>query len=151
MYASAPLPSGPPPSRAVDEQHIVQTLITVATAFATFNAEALHTSYTPDADWIDAGGIALYGRDAIVDHLRQRFAVPHLTASSLVGHPTLSLRWVHDDVVIATTYLERRSHRKTDGCSPSRRRTHSLKVLTRSDHHTWLIVSEISADARVDE
>ncbi len=132
--------SGPPPSRESDEEHIVHALIAVARAFATFNADAVRTAYAPDADCIDADGNAVHGRDAIVDHLRRVFAVPHLGPASLVTPPTLTLRWLGDDVVIATTYLERR------GEPP--RRSHSLKVLTRGDEETWLIVADIYADAR---
>jgi uncharacterized protein (TIGR02246 family) len=144
-------PADPPPSHATDEEHVVHALLTVATAFTTRDAEALRTAYTPDADWINASGTALHGRDAIIDHLRQLFTDPHFAAASLVGPPTLSLRWLDDDAVIATTYLERRRQQTIDGRTLPRRRTHSLKVLTRSDHGTWLIVSDIYADADADD
>jgi uncharacterized protein (TIGR02246 family) len=51
--------------------------LVVATAFATLDAEALRTVYASDADWIDASGRALHGREAIVEHLRDLFAAAH--------------------------------------------------------------------------
>jgi uncharacterized protein (TIGR02246 family) len=144
---SVPSLPTPPPSRAVDEEQIVQALIALAMAFATFNAEGLRALYTPDADWIDASGTALHGRDAIIDHLRELFADPHVCAGSLVGAPKLSLRWIDDDAVIATTYVERRSQQTVDGRTLPRRRTHTLKVLARSEQGVWLITSDIHADA----
>jgi hypothetical protein len=126
MHVTAPR-SGPPPSRAADEARIVQALLTVVTAFTNRHAEVLLTAYSLDADWIDD---------------------PRLTAASLAAPPMLTLRWLDDDAVIATTSLERRHHTAIDGRRVSRRRTHSLKVLTRSAEDRWLIVSDIYADAR---
>ena len=139
--------SEPPCSHALDEEHIVEALIAVATAFATGNADAARTAYALDADCVDASGNELHGRDAIVGHLRRRFAVPRLGPGSLIAPPTLSLRWLGDHVVIATTYLQRHGEQTSDGQPLPPRRTHSLKVLTRSDDGSWLIVSDIYADA----
>jgi len=125
----------------------VHALIAVAKAFATFNADAVRTAFAPDADYIDTDGNALHGRDSIIDHLRRLFAVPRLGPASLIAPPTLTLRWLGDDVVIATTSVERRGEPTTDGRPLPPRRTHSLKVLTRGDDGAWLIVSDISADA----
>jgi uncharacterized protein (TIGR02246 family) len=135
-------------SSAVDEEHVVHALLAVATAFATLDADALRSVYAPDADWIDASGRALHGREAIVEHLRGLFAADHLGSGSLVGLPTLSLRWLDGDAVVATTYLERRSQHTLDGRTLPPRRTHSLKVLTRIGPDGWQIVSDIYADAR---
>jgi ketosteroid isomerase-like protein len=140
-------PSGPPSSRAIDEEHIVETLIAVATAFATCDADAARTAYALDADCIDASGKELHGRDVIVEHLRRRFAIPRLGPGSLVAPPTLALRWLGDDVVMATTYLERHREQTSDGDPLPPRRTHSLKVLIRGDDGSWVIVSDIYADA----
>jgi uncharacterized protein (TIGR02246 family) len=144
-------PSGLPHSRPTDEEHIVRTLLTVATAFATLDAAALRTAYAADADWIGTDGTELHGRNAIIDHLRRLFAASQPPTGSLVHPPTLSLRWLDDDAVIATTYLERRSQRTIDGRTLPRRGTHSLKVLTRSEHDRWLIVADIYADAHRDD
>ncbi len=147
MRAMAPPPE-PSSSRAVDEEHVVHALLVVATAFATLDAQALRTVYASDADWVDASGRALHGREAIVGHLRVLFAAPHFAAGSLVGPPTLSLRWLDGDTVVATTYLERRGQRTLDGRTLPPCRTHSLKVLTRVGPDGWQIVSDIYADAR---
>jgi uncharacterized protein (TIGR02246 family) len=149
MRAVVPLPD-PSSSRAVDEEHVVHALLVVATAFATLDAEALRAVYASDADWIDASGRALHGREAIVGHFRDLFAAPHFAAGSLAGPPTLSLRWLDGDAVVATTYLERRSQHTLDGRMLPSRRTHSLKVLTRRIPDGWQIVSDIYADVRDD-
>ena len=146
---SAASPPDPPPSRAVDEEHIVQRLLALATALATFDTKAVGAAYAPEADLIDADGTALHGRDAIVEHVRQRFEKRQLGAGALVGVPILWLRWLDDDTAIATTYHERRCH-PLDGRRPPTRRTHSLKVLIRSEHGSWLILSDLHADARDD-
>jgi ketosteroid isomerase-like protein len=150
MRAVAPLPD-PSSSRAVDEEHVVHALLVVATAFATLDAEALRTVYASDADWIDATGRTLQGSEAIIGHLRELFAAPHFAAGSLAGPPTLSLRWLDGDAVVATTCLERRSQHALDGRTVPPRRTHSLKVLTRRLPDGWQIVSDLYADARDDD
>jgi uncharacterized protein (TIGR02246 family) len=142
-------PPDPQTSRAVDEERVVQRLLNVATASATFDAEAVGAAYAPAADLIDADGSAIHGRDAIVEHVRQRFEKHQLAAGALVGVPTLWLRWLDDNTVIAATYHERRRPPIAGRTFPTRR-THSLKVLTRSHHNTWLIVSDIYSDARDD-
>lgn len=149
MRAVVPLP-GLPSSGVADEESVVHLLLVVATAFATRDADALRAVYARDADWIDASGRALRGRDAIVAHLRDLFATPHFDAGSLVGPPTLSLRWLDAGTVVATTYLERHPLRTLDGQTLPPSRTHSLKVLTRRDPDDWQIVSDLYADARDD-
>jgi uncharacterized protein (TIGR02246 family) len=143
---TTPSPPGPPSCRASDEQQVIQTLLVLATALATSNAEALHAVYSADADWIGADGTELRGRDAIVEHHRRRFAKPDLATGALIGAPTLSLRWLADDVVIAATHLQRRLQRTFDGRTVPPRRTHSLNVLTRHASGTGLIVSHLDAD-----
>jgi uncharacterized protein (TIGR02246 family) len=147
MRAVAPLPD-PPSTGVADEEGVVHLLLVVATAFATREAEALRAVYAVDADWIDASGRALRGRDEIVAHLRNLFAMPHFEAGSLVGPPTLSLRWLDAGAVVATTYLERHPLHTVDGQTLPPSRTHSLKVLTRRDPDGWQIVSDLYADAR---
>jgi uncharacterized protein (TIGR02246 family) len=143
----AAVPPGLPPSRAADEEHVVQRLLSLATAYAAFDADAVRDAYAPEADLIDADGTALHGRDEIVEHVRQQFEKRKLAAGALVGVPALWLRWLGDDTVIAITYHERRRQR-IDGRTLRTRRTHSLKVLRRREHNSWLIVSDIYADAR---
>ncbi len=149
MRAITPSPD-PSSSRALDEEHVVDALLVVANAFVTLDAQVLHHVYTADADWIDASGRSLHGREAIVRHLHDLFTAPHFSPGTLVGPPTLSLRWLDRDAVVATTYLERRSRHTLDGQTFPPLRSHSLKILTRRDPDGWEIVSEIYADARDD-
>jgi uncharacterized protein (TIGR02246 family) len=149
MRAVVPLPD-PASSGAADEEGVVDLLLVVATAFATRDADVLGAVYARDADWIDASGRALRGRDAIVAHLRRVFATPQFAAGALVGPPTLALRWLDAGVVVATTYLERHPVHTLDGQTLPPSRTHSLKVLTRRVPDGWQIVSDLYADARDD-
>jgi uncharacterized protein (TIGR02246 family) len=146
--AYAPDPSR---SRAADEERIVHTLITVATAHTTRDPQTLGTVYACDADWIDVFGTARHGRQAIVERHDRLFADPRYTLAPLVGRPKLSLRWLNDDTVIATTSLQRRRRQTIDVPPLPPRRTHTLKVLTRSQHDTWQIVTHIDTDARDDD
>jgi uncharacterized protein (TIGR02246 family) len=148
MHAAAPLPD-PARSRAVDEQSVVQTLLTVVSGFVTRDVEAVCTAYSSDADWIDADGTALHGRDAIVERVRRVFHERPHAADARVGGARLSLRWLNDDAVVATAYVERR-RTQLDGRTLPRLRSYSLKVLTRLEHNKWRIVSDIDADSRDD-
>jgi uncharacterized protein (TIGR02246 family) len=148
---TAAFPSDPSPSRAADEERIVHTLITVATASTTRDPHALGTVYACDADWIDAFGTVRHGRQAIIERLDRLVADPRFTLARLVGRPELSLRWLDDDTVIATTSLERRRQQTIDGPTLPPRRTHSLRVLTRREQDTWQIVSQIDNDALDDD
>jgi len=151
MHTAAFPPDPSSRSRAGDEERIVHTLITVATAYTTRDPHALGAVYAGDADWIDAFGTARHGRQAIIERLARLFADPRFTVAPLVGRPKLSLRWLDDDTVIATTSLERRRQQEIDGPTLPPRRSHSLRVLTRSEHDTWQIVSQLDADALHDD
>jgi uncharacterized protein (TIGR02246 family) len=131
-----------------DATAIEQTLRTLQAAFASRNAELLRDVYVADADWTNAFGTTLSGRDAIVAYLTGLFADAHFGAGRFAGPPQVSVRPVTNDVVVAKTYVEIAGQQTADGRDLPNRRNHSLKVLARQPDGRWLIVSEIYMDAR---
>jgi len=129
-----------------DAEMIGQTLLALAEGFRTRDAEAMRGLYVNDADWTNAYGTTLSGRDAIVDHLRRLFADATYKVGETVGRPRMQLRLVGSDVVVAKTYAEVKDEGKPEG-SARLRRTHSLKVLAKQPDGTWKIESEMFMDA----
>jgi uncharacterized protein (TIGR02246 family) len=131
-----------------DATAIEQTLRTLQAAFASRHADLLRDVYVADADWTNAFGTTLSGRDAIVTYLTGLFADEHFGAGRLAGPPQVSIRPVSNDVVVAKIYVEIAGQQTADGKELPTRRNHSLKVLARQPDRRWLIVSEIYMDAR---
>jgi ketosteroid isomerase-like protein len=109
-----------------DMSAIGQTLRALQTAFQTRNADLLRDVYTADADWTNAFGTTLSGRNA----------------------PQVSVREVTPDVVVAKTCVEIAGQQTAAGKTLPIRRNHSLKVLGRQGDGRWLIGSEMYMDAR---
>jgi uncharacterized protein (TIGR02246 family) len=133
--------------RSESERRIWEQVMKVAMAFRTLDPEGLGAVYAEDADWTNAFGTTLTGREQIVDHLRRLFADERFAAGELVGEPQARLRWVGEDVAVVKTYLERRGQRTVEGGELPIRRNHSIKVLQRQGGE-WLIVSDLYMDAR---
>jgi uncharacterized protein (TIGR02246 family) len=133
-----------------DASAIEQTLRALQIAFHTRNADLLRDVYAADADWTNAFGTTLSGRDVIVSCLRGLFADAHFAAGELTGTSQVSVRAVAPDVVAAKTYVEIAGQQTADGKTLPIRRNHSLKVLARQGDGRWLIVSEMYMDARVE-
>ena len=87
-----------------DAAAIEHTLLTLQIAFRSRNADALLDVYAADADWTNAFGTTLCGRDFIVAYLKGLFADAHFGAGQLIGPPEVSIRPVTPDVVVAKTY-----------------------------------------------
>jgi uncharacterized protein (TIGR02246 family) len=133
-----------------DAAAIGQTLRALQVAFRTRNADLLSDVYVEDADWTNAFGTTLSGRDTIVDYLRGLFADAHFGAGQMINPPQVSIRPVSHDVVVVKIYAEIAGQQTVDGHELPIRRNHSLKVLARQDDGRWLIVSDIYMDARDD-
>jgi uncharacterized protein (TIGR02246 family) len=133
-----------------DASAIEQTLRALQIAFRTRNADVLRDVYAAEADWTNAFGTSLSGRDAFVSYLRSLFADEHFATGQTIGTPQVSVRAVTPDVVVAKTYVEIAGQQTTDGKTLPIRRNHSLKVLARQGDGRWLIISEMYMDARDD-
>ena len=131
-----------------DATAIEQTLRALQLAFRSRNADVLQSVYVADADWTNAFGTTLSGRDAIVAYLRGLFADEHFGAGQFIGAPQVSMRPITPDVVVAKTFVEIAGQQTADGSELPTRRNHSPKVMARQPDGRWLIVSEMYMDAR---
>jgi uncharacterized protein (TIGR02246 family) len=96
----------------------------LGTSFRTRDARPLAGIYAEDADWTNAFGTTLKGRQQIVDYLTGLFADPHFGAGQ-AGRPQVSIRAVTSDVVVVKTYTEIEGQQAVDGTTLSTRRNHS--------------------------
>jgi len=128
---------------------ISNVLQVLGTSFRVRDARPLARIYAQDADWTNAFGTTLKGRQQIVDYLTELFVDPHFIAGQ-AGPPQVSIRPVTSDVVVAKTYVEIEGQQSVDGRILPTRRNHSLKVIQRQPDGAWLIVSDIYMDARTD-
>ncbi len=133
---------------SVDEAEIGKVLEKLYQGFAERDAEGMREVYVEDADWTNAFGRTLKGRDAIVDYLKELFADPNFAQGKLVKAPEVSIRPVGADTAAAKVYTEIAGQRTTDGGTLPVRRNHSLKLIGRQRDGSWKIISEIYMDAR---
>lgn len=131
-----------------DEQAIETTMGKLLEGFRRRDADILTDVYSEDADWTNAFGRTLKGRDAIVDYLRELFADPNFSDGEMQGEPQVEARQISENVVLIKTYMEIAGQKTVEGGTLPTRRNHSLKVLRRQNDNSWRIVSEIYMDAR---
>lgn len=136
------------PGTAKEEAAIGDILMRLGRGFATNDAGGLEALYAEDADWTNAFGTSLHGRDAIIRYLEKLFDDGRFKAGRMVGKPQASIRFAAGGTVaIAKTYVEREGQQTVEGGELPVRRNHSLKVLEKRAGR-WLIVSEMYMDAR---
>jgi len=134
-----------------EDQHAIADLMErERRAFVEANADLLRDCYTETADWTNAFGRNLQGRDAIADYLRELFADSHFTAGQLSGEPSVTVRPVREDVVVIRVYSEVAGQRRIDDSRMPVRRNNSLKVLVKCEDGRWRIDAEMFMDARDD-
>lgn len=133
-----------------DARRIEETLRALERGFRRRDADMLRDVYAEDADWTNAFGTTLSGRDAIVSYLRGLFADRHFAAGRVRGEPQYSARPAGNDAVVVKTYVEIEGQETADGQTLPIRRNHSLKVLVRAPDGRWLILSEMYMDARTE-
>lgn len=131
-----------------DEQAIEITMGKLLEGFRRRDADILTDVYSEDADWTNAFGRTLKGRDAIVDYLRELFADPNFSDGEMQGEPQVEARQISENVVLIKTYMEIAGQKTVEGGTLPTRRNHSLKVLRRQNDGSWRIISEIYMDAR---
>lgn len=131
-----------------EEKAIEATMGTLLEGFRRRDVDILKDIYSTDADWTNAFGRSLKGREAIVTYLRELFADSNFSEGEMQGAPQVETRQVSENVVLIKTYMEISGQKTVDGGTLPTRRNHSLKVLHRQYDDSWLIVSEIYMDAR---
>lgn len=134
-----------------EEAAVGEVLVRLARGFAANDARGLDALYAEDADWTNAFGTTLHGREAIAVYLAKLFADQRFEAGRLAGEPQASIRFVGEGrAAVAKTYVEREGQQTVEGKELPVRRNHSLKVLERRDGR-WVIVSEMYMDAREEQ
>jgi uncharacterized protein (TIGR02246 family) len=130
-----------------DQDAIGTTLISLLTGFQERNADKLVDVYTDDADWVNAFGSVKKGATEIVEYLRGLFADENFNSGTLKAPPTTAIRVLTPDVVLVSAHLQVEGQKLVDGGEIAERDNHSLRVLQRQPHGTWMIVSEMYNDA----
>lgn len=102
--------------------------------------------YAEDADWTNAFGVTCNSRAALESTLAHIFSLPYVMAGKdrIVGQ---EIRWVHPDVALVTTRVERSGQRTPSGERLGTRHTTHLRVFARTELG-WKIVSHLISDAR---
>ncbi len=132
-----------------DQAAIAKTLLTLVKAFDDRDAEPLRGVYSGDADWVNAFGIVKRGRDEIVDYLTGLFGDDNFNRGKLAGPPETSFRVLTPEVVLVSAHLKVKGQGLVGGGTPDRD-NFSLRALQRQDDGSWLIVSEMFADANTE-
>jgi uncharacterized protein (TIGR02246 family) len=132
-----------------DQQAIGKTLLTLLKAFRDRDAEALHTVYSDDADWINAFGTVKRGREDILDYLRGLFADDNFNRGEPEGPPETSFRVLTPEVVLVSAHLRIKGQGLVGGGTLDRD-NFSLRALQRRADGSWVIVSEMFQDANTE-
>lgn len=133
-----------------DQAAIGDVMMALLGGFAGRDVGALADAYAQDADWVNAFGTALTGRDAILSYLRGLFADANFDAGRIVAPPESRLRRLSDTVVAVSVHLQVRDQGLVGGGSITLRDNRSLHILQKERDGRWRIVSEIYMDARQD-
>jgi uncharacterized protein (TIGR02246 family) len=132
-----------------DQQAIGKTLLTLLTSFRDRDAEALHSVYCDDADWVNAFGTVKRGREEIVDYLRGLFADDNFNRGEPESPPETSFRMLISEVVLVSAHLRIKGQGLVGGGTLDRD-NFSLRALQRQADGSWLIVSEMFQDANTE-
>jgi uncharacterized protein (TIGR02246 family) len=132
-----------------DQQAIGKTLLTLLTSFRDRDAEALHTVYSDDADWVNAFGTVKRGREEIVDYLRGLFADDNFNRGEPEGPPETGFRVLTSEVVLVSAHLRIKGQGLVGGGTLDRD-NFSLRALQRQADGSWLTVSEMFQDANTE-
>lgn len=134
---------------AADQEAIGKTLLTLLKSFDERDAGPLQAVYSDDADWVNAFGTVKRGRDDIVDYLTGLFQDDNFNRGELASPPETSFRVLTPDVVLVSAHLKVKGQGLVGGGTLDRD-NFSLRALQRQDDGSWLIVSEMFADANTE-
>lgn len=131
-----------------DQKAIETLLMTQLQGFADRDAASMSDIYAEDADWTNALGRTITGRDAIISYLDELFADSNFSDNSMAGQPDISVRTIGGDAVAVKVYTQIEGQRTIEGDLLPTRHNYSLKLLGRQSDGCWKIVSELFMDAR---
>jgi uncharacterized protein (TIGR02246 family) len=134
-----------------EEEAVGEVLMQMATGFAMRDADIAAAVYTEDAEWINAFGDWVVGRENIHAKLSDLFSTEEFDAGQPVGEPTGSVRVFSDDAAVGWTYqeIEGQQVAETGEVIPLRK-NHSLAVFSKTEAG-WLITAHMFMDENITE
>ncbi|NGP89647.1 SgcJ/EcaC family oxidoreductase [Fodinibius halophilus] len=133
-----------------EKQEVGKVLAKIGKAFSTLDASLAADCYTENADWTNAFGTTLKGRDEILCYLEKLLAQQQFKTGAFVSEPQATIRIIGNGVAVAKTYAEREGQYTQSGEPMEVRRNFSLKVLVKRNGK-WKIISDMYMDARDDK
>ncbi len=82
-----------------------------------------------------------------MEYLRGLFSNDNFKAGTVKAPPQTAFRALTPDVVLVSAQLQDEGHRLVGGGEIEVGDNHSLRVLQRQSHRSWLVVSEMYNDA----
>ncbi len=111
----------------------------------TYNVALTSRDYSEDADWTNAFGMRVLGRDSIRALLQAVFQIPTVTAGS-TRYEYHVVRFLSENVAMVRSRAIRTGQQLADG-TPELRRINHLRVF-REISGRWQIVSHLISDER---
>ncbi len=153
--ATTPLDSlaqqGSPEPVGADEQAVGTVLMQMAKGFAMRDADMAATVYAKDAEWLNAFGDWVVGREAIHAKLTELFSRESgFDSGENVGEPSGSVRIISNDAAVGWTYQEIANQQVGENEVIPLRKNHSLAVLNRTGGD-WLIAAHMFMDENIIE
>jgi uncharacterized protein (TIGR02246 family) len=130
-------PEGKPVCEAVER---------VDRGFRENDAAEIAAAYADDADWTNAVGVHLRGRQNIQKFLSRLLATPEISGSTDSPLDIQTVRFLKPDVAVVYSYLQTTGQKsQKDGKPITLRKTHEMQVLQKFDSD-WRIVSDLISD-----
>lgn len=132
-----------------EEAAIGQVLMQMGAGFATHDADMAAAVYTDDAEWLNAFGEWVVGREQIHAKLVELFSGEEF--GQTVGEPSGSVRILTETTAVGWSYQEIANQKVAGtGAVIPLRKNHSLAVLVKTEG-TWLISAHIFMDENIVE
>ena len=128
-----------------DSLEIVSKVADWNTAWKTKDAKLAAKWYSKDADFTNAFGFSMIGRDSIEEYLSRVFKMDFVMAGDS-EQTSLKLRYVSDNSVMVITTILRKGQKLSDGDELGDRRTTHHRLFQKSNE--WRIVAHLISDAR---
>lgn len=132
---------------AGDEEAIAEVMGRLGEAWGSSDPTGVAEVYAADAEWTNAFGVVVRGREALGDYLGWLFAQDSdtISAAESASYRRVSLRYVGKDVAIVHGVT--RSNRSGARSGEGERRVHNTYVLAKKGDD-WRIVHHMIMDAR---
>lgn len=134
-------------SASADEEQITKLMNTYTKGWMNGDAKVVASTYTKDAEFMNAYGGLEYGRDNIEKFLTSLFKeMGSGNENSENEGGRISIRFLDDDVAVLHTYI--RSTRAESRTNEETREVHSTFVINKTVDEDWKIVHHMIMDVR---